>query len=176
MSTDDSTTDPPPTNPPPLDTSRRRVWPLVALFLVGLLLGGVVVAVAGLGGTTKGNFSDGTRSSLSAEPATTSPTRPTAAPSGNDGARVLVDATCLQALNQAQALYDAATGIGDAARNLDAGRLDAIVRRLAVVEPQLRRSLADCHATVQLPSTSASPVPLPTTSGTGGASSPGAQA
>lgn len=150
-----------------------RWWRWVAAFVVGIVVGGVVVAVAGLGGTTNDNFSNGVTPTLT--PTGTATPQSTAAalspaPSGAGGGRVLIDASCLQAINRAQDIYNATTDLATAARQLDANRLDQIVRRLGVIEPQLRQALGACHATVQAPSTtptaaSATGPPAPSAAG-----------
>lgn len=163
------------TAPPPDDGTRRptpdartgsahRSWWLAAIatFVVGLFVGGVVVALAGLG---QGS-SDQTSAPPSSAPDARLPS-PTPSPTGA-GASVQVNASCLRAVNDAQAVAQALAGLGTAVRNLDAGTLDRIVQQENVLQLRLQAEIKACHATVRLPSGSLSPTAVaPSVSPTG---------
>lgn len=150
-------TAPPPrddSDPPTRDSAtapgHRSWWLLaVATFVVGLFAGGIVVAVAGFG-QQSGQTAAAPTLSVSGQP---SPT-----PSPTDlGASVHVNAACLRAVNDAQAVAKALGGLGTAVRNLDAGTLDQIVQRENVLQLRLQAEIKDCNATVRLPNGSLSP-------------------
>lgn len=121
----------------PQRAGRRFTWLWVpVVFLVGLLAGGVIVAA----------FSNGT---------TVRPPGPTttvtASPS-NGGPQINFDASCVQAVRDAQSAYALLGRVADAVRNLDASKLDEIMLDLAQLRHQLGNDLGNCHATAQLPS------------------------
>jgi hypothetical protein len=120
----------------PQRTGRRLGWIWVpVVFLVGLLSGGVIVAV----------FSNGT----TVRPP--GPTTTVTATPSSGGPQVSIDAACLQALHDAQGAYALLGRVSDAVRNLDASRLDEIALQLAQLRHQLAEDLGGCHATAQLP-------------------------
>lgn len=132
------------------DRRRYGRWlALAAALLVGVVIGGLIVAIFGNGDhiTVK-----------RAGPLTTSAPGP--APRG--AVTIGLSTACLQAINDAQDVYAALGGIADAASHLDAAALDAIVRRVQQDQRQLSQDLPSCHALARLPNGSTSPVPLPT--------------
>ncbi|RFU23258.1 hypothetical protein D0Z06_01020 [Geodermatophilus marinus] len=68
-------------------------------------------------------------------------------PPGGPGARFQVNNACLGALNAAQDAYLALDDLGRAAMDLDAARLDEVVRRLQPVQTQLEADLEACQVT-----------------------------
>ncbi|MGY1707905.1 hypothetical protein ACI8AC_00145 [Geodermatophilus sp. SYSU D00758] len=68
-------------------------------------------------------------------------------PPGGPGARFQVNDACLGALNAAQDAYLAVDELGRAAMDLDAARLDEVVRRLQPVQTQLEADLEACQVT-----------------------------
>jgi hypothetical protein len=133
---------------------RRFGWLWVPVVLVvGILVGGVIVAVFSDGGTV--------------HPATPTPTVTVTehAPSGqSSGAQVHLADACLRAVNDAQTAYSLLTHAGSAVRNFDVKSLDGIVQRAQAVQRLLAHDLRRCHATIQVPSGPGSATPLPSAS------------
>lgn len=130
--------------------SRRFTWLwLPVVFVVGILAGGVIVAV----------FSD----SGSAHPATPRPTVTVtrAATAGGSHERVLVGTGCVKVINDAQQTYTLLAKLGAAVRDLNPGALEELVQRARGVEQRLQHELHGCRATLQVPG-SAMPTPSPT--------------
>lgn len=147
-----------PAQPDAVDSSaparghRRPLLPLLGALVVGLIIGGGIVAV----------FSGGdhiTVSPRSSAAPVSSPVPATGEPSS--GANVALSAACLRAINDAQDASTALGGLADAARHLDAGKLDEIIRRVQEVQRRLAVDLPACHADIQLPPGSTTPAPLP---------------
>ena len=138
-----SSTSPDPKQTPEVDGGGRRqlqmFWILPALtFLVGLLLGGVVVGVTGLGGDAGADDS-------AAEESPTEDPGGSAGPEPSGDATVTVPAECIETAElsqQAIALTrEAAQAIGD----LDARRLQEIVDDLQALEPEVNDLATRCR-------------------------------
>lgn len=127
-------------------------WLAVGGFVVGLFLGGIIVGLAS--GGSSNDLADPT---ASAAAAAGSPI-----PSGGATGQVAVNASCLRAVNDAQDTYTAVNDLADAARTLNAARLDEIVRRLQPLQRRLEQDLRSCQVTARLPGGSVSSGPVPT--------------
>lgn len=126
---------------------------LIVTFVIGLVVGGIVVAI----------FSSGNHFTVAPVPSRSAPSAgstATGAPSG--GAQAQIDGDCLRAVNEARAVASALGGLAAAGRDLNVAALDAIVRQVQHDQRRLRADLAGCHAVVVLPSGSTSTGPLPT--------------
>lgn len=160
-SADGGTEQPPPGARPA--AGHRMTWWLVGVvtFVVGLLIGGVLVALAGFGqGSAGGSKAISTPSSAAA--GTPTPTQS----SSDAGASVQLNTACLRAVNDAQAVARALSGLGTAVSNVDAGALDRIVQQENRLQLRLQADIKACNATVRLPdgSLSATPVVSPSPS------------
>jgi hypothetical protein len=112
----------------------RLLWVLPALtFVVGLVLGGVLVFVVG--------EERGDDASPRTPPAPAAP----AAPAADDGVTVAVPSACLEAVDQAEAALALAADGFDALGEFDPQRLGAVVDELQRMEPEVRRNAADCR-------------------------------
>jgi hypothetical protein len=143
-----------------------RWWLIPALtFLVGLVLGGVVV------GAMRGGNAGST-----AEVAPSTSAVPTPSASGTAlpaTATVVVPAECLQVAQDSQALVDLTSQAASAARDLDAGKLSDVVRQIDEAQTTLRTHAQACRAvdaslssgatpsTTLAPTTTASPAATP---------------
>ena len=147
--------------PPP--EARPRWWLAVAIFVAGLIVGVLIVAVL---------FSTTPDFGAAENPAGPGPG---ATPSNRASVPVVaearVNAACLRVINQAQDVYRIISGIDDAAADVDLQRLDDIVRRLQPIEPRLARDLHECRVDTQVagdptaaPSSSVPTVPEPSAS------------
>lgn len=120
------------------------LW-LVAVFALGLVVGGVLVAVLG-GGDSKD----------AAAPRTTRVTvTRTRAPDGGPtsaGADVHVSAACVHAIDDARSALAVLGDAGDAVRHFDLSALGSVVQRARTIEQRLRAELPGCDATVRLAS------------------------
>ncbi|GGL92958.1 hypothetical protein [Nakamurella endophytica] len=123
-----------------------RWWLAAATFVLGLVVGAVVV----------GLLSEGSPAPV-ATPATTSPsavspsTSAMPAPSSGATAEVSVNDACLRAINEAQDAYALVQDVADAVRSLNASRLDDIIRRLQPLQQNLRNDVTACRVTTRLP-------------------------
>ncbi len=74
-------------------------------------------------------------------------------PSGSPGATASVhlSESCLAAIRDAEETYAAIDDIGAAARDLDAARLDEIIRALQPLQRRLEENLADCEVDPDVP-------------------------
>jgi len=133
---------------PPASRQFTWLW-LPVVLVVGILAGGVIVAV----------FDD----SGSAQPAAPRPTvTVTRAPSdGGSQARVFVGTGCVKVINDAQQAYSLLAKLGAAVRDLNPGALEELVQKAQGVEQRLQHELHGCRATLQVPG-SAMPTPSPT--------------
>lgn len=126
------------------DKSGTRWWLIPAVtFLVGLVLGGGVIALAGLG-------SDGTPSAGSTTTPVPSPTRTTAPD-------LVVPGDCVQVATDSQALLSLVDEAAQAARDLDAAKLSDLVAELRAQQQIVRDQAAACQS-------AAAATPSPTTS------------
>ena len=126
--------------------------------MVGALVGGLVVGLAGGGSSSEVGLPAATSSAATGTPG------PSPAGSGGATGEVTVNAACVRAVNDAQDTYAAINDLADAASSLNAARLDEIVRRLQPLQRRLEADLRACRVATRLPdgSVSSGPVPLPT--------------
>ncbi len=144
MTSEKSTTEP---------RGASRFWLIPALtFLVGLVLGGAVIAAVGSGGDGAVTGSGGTSSSTTSAPSTlTTSTSP--------DATVTVPSACLQVADDSQALLGLVSNAVGAVRDLDAARLSDIVRQLRDAQNALSETATRCQ---EAAGTSTSPLGSPT--------------
>ncbi len=83
--------------------------------------------------------------------ATTSAETSGAASSAAASGQVTVNQACLDAVTGAQAAYAAVNDIAEAAKDLNAGRLDEIVRSLQPLQAALTDNIQGCNITATLP-------------------------
>jgi len=142
-------------------TRRLRWWVSGITFVVGLVVG---VLVVGLLSLSTPDFAAGAGPDAA-------PPGPAAPPGGAVPvvAEARVNAACLAVINEAQDVYVVLTGLGEAVTDVDLQQLDDIVRRLQPIEGRLGRDLQRCEVTTEItttPSQSASPEPTPQPSAT----------
>jgi hypothetical protein len=130
--------------------SARRFWILpAATFLVGLVLGGALIALTGFG-----SDDDPT-----ATPAVTASPNPSA--SGSPSASALVvPGECVQIAEDSQALLALVNDAAQAALELDADQLSDLVAQMKTQQELVRSQAAACQSAVA----SASPLPSPSPS------------
>lgn len=127
----------------------RAFWIVpAATFLVGLLLGGVVVGVSRSGDDTAG----GQRPSSSP---TSSPSTSGADASPRPAVTVTVPGACLEVADGTQELLSLVRDAVAAARDLDAARLSSIVRQLQEAQSGLQKQADACRSAA--PSVASSP-------------------
>lgn len=145
-----------------------RWWWAAGAFVVGVFVGAVLV----------GLLSEGSPTSAATAPTPSAPSAPSAAAGQSPASSpspgivdptVSVNDACLRAVNAAQDAYAAISDVGDAARGLNAARLDEIVRQLQPLQAQLRDNVAACRVVTTLPDgssvvTTPSPPALPSPS------------
>jgi hypothetical protein len=112
-------------------------------FVIGVLLGGVVVAATGLGVSSN----DGTTAAggASSSPSPTE-TGASATTSTSSDVVVTVPGECLQLSDESQQLLDLIDQAVQAARDLDATKLSGIVSQLQQAQQQLRTQTDACRA------------------------------
>ncbi|CAN5674448.1 hypothetical protein BH24ACT13_BH24ACT13_09830 [soil metagenome] len=111
----------------------KLLWAVPALtFLGGLVLGGVLVGVAG------DKDADTTPDD---RPAPTAP----APANGQEGVTVAVPGPCLEAVDRAEAALTLAADGLSALREFDPRRLGDVVDQLQTMEPEVRRQAAECR-------------------------------
>lgn len=131
---------------------RALRWSLAAVtFVVGLLVGGVLVGIVAVRSTQvpAASGDPAMASSPASSPAAAS------SPSAAASAEVQVNQACLRSINAAQDVYQQLGDLGDAARNLDAARLDEVIQNLQPLQQRLRDNLPACQVTTRLPDGSA---------------------
>ncbi|MEO3938740.1 hypothetical protein V3N99_18585 [Dermatophilaceae bacterium Soc4.6] len=120
-------------------TGRRWGWLIPGVtFLVGIVLGGLVVFAQQSG-------QDTASSGGSSTPSRSVTATPTDSSSSSAVAVVRVPKECLTVADDSQALVDVATGAVTAARNLDAAALADAVRQLDAAQKAVTASAAACR-------------------------------
>lgn len=131
--------------------SGRRGWLLPAVtFLVGVVLGGGVIAATTSGGSTDTGSVSPTASASPAVPPDPSPGAPP------DDATVTVPGECVQLSEDSEDVLDLVEQAATAARDLDAAGLSQVVREMQDAQETLRKHAADCRDAAASPSPSAS--------------------
>ncbi|NEK87546.1 hypothetical protein GCU60_17535 [Blastococcus saxobsidens] len=127
-----------------------RWWALTGVFLLGLVIGAVTIAL--LAGRTPVP-----PSAAPGAAGTSAPGGPAAAtpgsPAGVTG-ELAVNAACLRAINAAQDTVEVVDDIGEAIAEINAARLDEVVRRLQPLQERLQVNIEDCQVVGQLPTRS----------------------
>ncbi len=133
----------------PRRSFRSSAWWLAAVaFVAGLAVGAVIVGLLSEGSPAGQN----TAAQESTGAVTTSVTSSAPVSSGGASGQVTVNQACLDAVTGATAAYGAINDIAQAARDLNAGRLDEIVRSLQPLQAQLTDNVDACNITATLPS------------------------
>lgn len=141
-----------------------RWWALTGVFLLGLLVGAVVIGLLSAGSPEPPAIGSG-------EPVATDPEGEagptTGVPAGATG-ELVVNAACLRAINAAQDTVDVVEDLAEAVAEFNAARLDEIVRRLQPLQPRLTGNVEDCEVVGRVPSGT----PAEETAATGSAATP----
>lgn len=138
----------------------RGFLALLIALVVGAVAGGVVVAVF------SGDDQVVVRTPSSASASAGSPTQHVTGSSGRSpsgSANVQLSSACVRVVNDAQDAYTALGGLENAVKTLNATKLDNIIRQVQQVRRHLAADLPKCHAGIELPS--GSPSPMPSTTG-----------
>lgn len=122
-------------------------------FALGVGAGVIIVFATGAGGSTQ----PAALPSQSPRPTASAAVAPPLARSGS----LTLDAACLRALSAAETVSADLRSAAVAARTFNAAGLDAIVRQLQVIQPNLRSALSACHAVAQAPPAGVTPSPSP---------------
>ncbi|RZU34573.1 hypothetical protein [Blastococcus saxobsidens] len=143
-----------------------RWWALTGVFLLGLVIGAVTIALLAGRAPVPSSAAPGAAG-------TSDPGGPAAAtpglPAGVTG-ELAVNAACLRAINAAQDTVDVVDDLAEGLAAMNAARLDEVVRRLQPLQERLQVNIEDCEVVGQVPSRS--PGEAPATSGSPGASEP----
>nr|WP_294693286.1 hypothetical protein [uncultured Friedmanniella sp.] len=123
----------------PAPKRRRPWWVLFAIFVAGLVFGVLLV----------GLLSAGTPDFVVANREAAASASPSPSASVEVAAQARVNAACLRVINDAQDVYSALAGLGEAVDDVDFGAMDDVVRRLQPVEPRLARDLQACEVIVE---------------------------
>ncbi len=107
----------------------------------------MIVGLFSEGSGTISTTASAATTTASPTPTTTTEPESSAAASG----QVTVNQACLDAVAGAQAAYAAINDIAEAARDLNAGRLDEIVRSLQPMQAALTDDIQGCNITATLP-------------------------
>ncbi|SDX90519.1 hypothetical protein SAMN05661080_01648 [Modestobacter sp. DSM 44400] len=138
-------------SPAPEGRSRRaaRWWLAAATFVVGLFAGAILVGLLSEGSSAlpAAGPAAGPTPSEAAGPTSAQPTSPAAGAT----AELVVNDACLRALNAAQDIYRSVNDLGEAASQLNAARLDEVIRQLQPLQGRLRENIDDCHVATRLP-------------------------
>jgi hypothetical protein len=122
--------------------------------VAGVVVGGVVVGLVSGGTTPAPGAAPGTSPAASATPGGSA--GPTGSPPTGNTAQIMVNDACLRAINAAQDVYRNIEDLAQAAAQLDAARLDAVIQRLEPLQTRLQDAVAACHVTSRLPNGSGS--------------------
>jgi hypothetical protein len=126
----------------------RRFWLIpVATFVVGLLLGGAVIALINI---ASDDDSAGARNG--AETSTASPTPTSTGPDS-----VTIPGDCIQIATDAQSLLDLVDQAVQAARDLDADALSDVVAELQTQQEALRSQASICQDAAAAENSSSTP-------------------
>lgn len=118
----------------PARREHARKWlAAAAIFAAGALAAGLPAGLLSSGSSPGG-----------------SPT-PSTAPSSTGGGQVSVNASCVNAISDAQEVRDQLRELGLAAQQLNAGKLDQIVRQLEPVQNRLDADARACQIVTHLP-------------------------
>lgn len=123
-----------------------RWWLAAGALVVGLFAGGILVGLLSAGSSDRQ-----AGSATGATPSVATSPQASASPSSGATAQINVNDACLRAVNAAQDASVALNDIGDAARQLNATRLDEIVRRLQPLQSRLRDDVQACRVLTRLP-------------------------
>ena len=130
------------TGPPLAETPRARgvgvLLPAIAL-VVGLVAGGLFVGLTDFGG------SGGTTSQGTTSPSSTSPAGSASSSSTPADVVITVPGACLALTDDSQELLDLVDQAAQAARDLDAAALSAVVSKLQDAQSRLRTQTDACR-------------------------------
>lgn len=129
-------------------TGRQAWWIPAATFVVGLVLGGGVIAATQSGGDAQAGGD--TSSSPSASDSPSSPTD-SPSPSGPADAVLTVPGECLQIAEDSQEVLDLVNDAVAAARDLDASALSDVVREIQAGQESLNEQTTLCRDSVEAP-------------------------
>ncbi len=154
--TGEKATDPEPT------TMGRTWWLLPALtFLVGLVLGGIVIGAVRSGDSSTTATPTPSATSTTPDPGASTTTAPAVA-------TVVVPAECLQVADDSRGLVDLTQQAAAAVRDLDAAKLSDLVRQIDTAQTTLRQHADACRAVEASIDTGATPSETTMTSGATG--------
>jgi hypothetical protein len=127
-----------------------RWWTLTGVFVLGLLVGALMVGLLAGGSPVPPGAAAGGATTPGAGGSAGATAE---SPSGATGELVVNDA-CLRAINAAQDTVDVVEGIGEAISAFNAARLDEIVRQLQPLQRRLQENVQACEVEGRLPSAS----------------------
>ena len=127
-----------------------RWWALTGVFLAGLIVGAVVVALLP-GGSSVPPRDDPGAAETSAPDGSAAPT--TDVPASATG-ELVVNGACLRAINAAQDTVDVVDDLGEAIAEFNSARLDEVVRRLQPLQRRLQENVEECEVVGQVPTES----------------------
>ena len=127
----------------------RRWWTAAIAFVAGVVVGGVAVGLVSGGTTTAPGAAPGTSSAPSARPGGSAGTN--RSPTVGATAQIMVNEACLRAINAAQDVYRNVGDLAQAASQLNAAQLDAVIQRLEPLQTRLQDAVTACHVTSRLP-------------------------
>lgn len=131
----------------------RGVLAILVALIVGVVVGGVIVAVY----SGSDEVAVPATSVSGSAGSSTTPDTTTSGPSPTGGADVQLSAACVRAVNDAQDAYTAIGGLDAAVQKLDLTKVDGIIRQVQVIQRRLKVDVPACHAGIQLPSASTNP-------------------
>ena len=130
----------PPAAKPPTRAVGARWWLIPAVtFVIGLLLGGVVVGALRSGSAEVAGDASPSATATGPQPTSTGTGLPATA-------TVVVPAECLDVARDSQTLVELTEQAASAARDLDAGRLSDVVRQIDEAQTTLRTHAEACRA------------------------------